>query len=172
MDGETIFAILIGAALACFSLVMVGYSFFRGDGSTKSTLPPSQSPGEEEAEAPGVSLESIYDSIDTLELEYQLGNVSEGQYREQLRAYRMEAANIIRGQLDSGEAPPELLLERAIIEARTELRTGEAPGEWRSCPECDAPLPMVIVPCPHCGGSGASAEAAGPAAGSETALQQ
>ena len=37
MDGETIFAILVGAALACFSLVMVGYSFFRGTGSSTSS---------------------------------------------------------------------------------------------------------------------------------------
>ena len=85
MDGETIFAILVGVALALFSLVMVAYSFFEA---------PRQAPGRRQAstqaashEDDGVGLDSIYDSIDTLELEYQLGNLPEEQYREQLQLH-------------------------------------------------------------------------------------
>ena len=77
MDGGTIFAILVGLALAVFSLVMVAYSFFRG-----SSANPGQAQSSPVSVAVGddnVGLDSIYDSIDTLELEYQLGNLPEEQ---------------------------------------------------------------------------------------------
>ena len=161
MDGETIFAILVGVALALFSLVMVTHSFFRGSSTSpgqrqsSSTTPPV---GDD-----SVGLDSIYDSIDTLELEYQLGNLPEDQYREQLRAYRLEAAAAIKAQLEQGAATQELLLEQEVIAARTEIRSAQTsdggvsgPAEgWRACPQCDAPVPAALDmsggPCPHCG---------------------
>ena len=162
MDGETIFAILVGLALAVFSLVMVSYSFFRGSSTSSGQAQSSLSPP---ASDDNVGLDSIYDSIDTLELEYQLGNLPEDQYREQLQAYRLEAAAAIKSQLEQGTAPPELLLEQEVIAARAELRSAE-PGEgtrpepvegWQACPQCDAPIPAALVQsvgvCPHCGAS-------------------
>ena len=118
----------------------------------------------------GVGLDSIYDSIDTLELEYQLGNLPEDQYRQQLQAYRLEAAATIKSQLEQGAAPPELLLEQEVIAARAELRSAESaegtrpepvgpePVEgWQACPQCDAPIPAApgqsVDSCPHCGAS-------------------
>lgn len=153
MDGETIFAILVGVALALFSLVMVSYSFFRGpsasSGQAQSSL--TLSPASDD----GVSLDSIYDSIDTLELEYQLGNLPEEQYREQLQAYRLEAAAAIRAQLEQGSAPPELLLEQEVIAARAEIHSAQPAEEWQPCPQCDAPIPAALGlssgACPHCG---------------------
>ena len=162
MDGETIFAILVGAALAVFSLVIVSYSFFRG---------PATSPGQRQSSLPppvgddSVGLDAIYDSIDTLELEYQLGNLPEDQYREQLQAYRLEAAAAIKRQLEQGAAPPELLLEQEVIASRAEIRSAQTsdggvsgPAEgWRACPQCDAPVPAALDmsggSCPHCGSS-------------------
>ena len=156
--------------MACFSLVMVGYSFFRGDGSSMSTVVPDDISDSEEPDVVGIGLESIYDSIETLELEHQLGNVPGDQYREQLRIYRLEAAAIIRSQLESGQAPPELLLEREVIAARTAGVRLEGTEEWRSCPQCDAPVPLDEAPCPHCG---ALARGTGEGAvRSETALRQ
>ncbi len=155
MEGQAIFAILVGAALAVFSLIMVGYPFFRGNapdfGEPPTARPPEPSSAPEADDA-GVaaSLESVYDSIDTLELEYQLGNVPESQYREQLQAYRLEAAAAVKAQLESGAAPPELVLEREVLEARAGIRSA-----WQSCPQCDAPVPAYLAlsrgPCPHCG---------------------
>ena len=147
MDGETIFAILVGAALGCFSLVMVAYAFFRGNVDQEAQ--PAPSPGQESGE---LSLESIYDSIGTLELEYQLGNVLEEQYRQQLQAYRMQLAAAVKEELDRGAASPELLLEQEVMQARS-----RASGAWRSCPQCDAPVPDRQraggdpAVCPHCG---------------------
>ncbi len=161
MDGETIFAILVGLALAVFSLLMVSYSFFRG--SSTSSAQAQSSLAAPPASDDNVGLDSIYDSIDTLELEYQLGNLPEEQYREQLRGYRLEAAAAIKSQLEQGAAPPELLLEQEVIAARAELRSVESaegtrpePVEgWQACPQCDAPIPAALGlsngVCPHCG---------------------
>ena len=161
MDGETIFAILVAGALAVFSLVMVSYSFFRD--SSASSVQAQSSPESVSASDDGVGLDSIYDSIDTLELEYQLGNLPEEQYRDQLQAYRLEAAAAIKSQLEQGAAPPELLLEQEVIAARAELRSAEPadgtrpePVEgWQACPQCDAPIPAALGQsggvCPHCG---------------------
>lgn len=183
MDGETIFAILVGLALAVFSLVMVAYAFFRGSltspGQTRSSSAPA--PGSDD----GVGLDSIYDSIDTLELEYQLGNLPESQYREQLQAYRLEAATVIKSQLEQGSAPPELALEQEVMAARAEARStgaphgadsGAAPG-WRPCPQCDAPVPPAPGPsngaCPHCGApAGGTGGNPTDSTGSEQARQQ
>ena len=176
MDGETIFAILVGVALAIFSLVMVSYSFFRGSSHHQMRNGSGQEPSSPAAPAgdDGVGLDSIYDSIDTLELEYQLGNLPEDQYRQQLQAYRLEAAAVIKAQLEQGAAPPELLLEQEVIAAREEIRSAHPPfnsppeggmeevAEWRACPQCDAPIPAALGlsptsdewrACPHCGAS-------------------
>ncbi len=160
MDGQTIFAILVGAALACFSLVMVGYAFFRGDSHGDETAAPLQP-----AVGVGVGMGAIYDSIDTLELDYQLGNVPEDQYRDQLQGYRLQAAEAVKSLLEGGDAPPELLLEQEVLAARSSLAHSgaplhtpiepvESPGpveEWTACRQCDAPIPPGDTPCPHCG---------------------
>ena len=146
MDGQTTFAVLVGIALACFSLVMVGYSFFRGNESKpESSLQDSGNSDE------GVGLDAIYDSIDTLELDHQLGNVPDQQYREQMRAYRLQAASIIQRQIEAGNAAPEILLEHEVLAARNHVRSA-----WKPCPQCDAPLPepgdgSTDSTCPHCG---------------------
>jgi len=112
-----------------------------------------------------VGLDSIYDSIDTLELEYQLGNLPEGQYREQLQAYRLDAAAVIKSPLEQGAAPPELLLEQEVLAARAELHSAEPAQEprpepaagWQPRPKCDAPIPAALGQsdgsCPNCGTS-------------------
>lgn len=163
MEAQTVFAILVGAALACFSLVMVGYSFFRGNEARE--IPPVASgrpltgSGDDE-----VGVDAILDSINTLDLEYQLGNVTDDQYREQMASYRMQVALAVKAQLEGGDASPELLLEQEILEARARGADG-----WRSCPRCDAPLPVAppfssgkglsgdgnapLALCPHCNAS-------------------
>ena len=152
MDGQTIFAVLIGVALACFSLVMVGYAFFRGNGTTLAGADAVDAPADD-----GLGLDSILDSIDTLELEYQLGNVPEPQYQELLQSYRLQAAQAIKQLLERGIAPPELLLEQEVLAARSAIHPNDGSREWSPCPQCDAPLPRSATgpadgsACPHCG---------------------
>ena len=150
MEAQTVFAILVGAALACFSLVMVGYSFFRGNEARDippvASARPSTGSGDDE-----VGVDSILDAINTLDLEYQLGNVTDDQYREQMASYRIQVAVAVKAQLEGGDASPELLLEQEILEARARGADG-----WQSCPRCDAPLPVTtdgdapLAFCPHC----------------------
>ena len=153
MDAQTVFAILVGAALACFSLVMVGYSFFRGNEAREiepvASTRPSTDSGDDD-----VGVDAIIDSINTLDLEYQLGNVTDDQYREQMASYRMQVALAVKAELEGGNASPELLLEQEILVARA-----NGADTWRPCPQCDAPLPAAVdgdAPldfCPHCSAS-------------------
>ena len=72
-------------------------------------------------------LESVYQAIRTLQLEHQLGRVPDGSYEDQLDAYRLEAAEILRSQAlaqdangdssVSGESE-EAALEREILLAK------------------------------------------------------
>ena len=146
MEGQTIFAIIVGVALACFSLVMVGYSFFRNRDAQSAVI--TSVPGSLDGR---VGVDAILDSIDTLELEHQLGNIPEEQYVQQMDALRLEVAVEVRDLLDSGVAPPELVLEREVQRARF-----LAVDSWLSCPQCDAPLPVSLdgdlrgAACPHC----------------------
>ena len=148
MEAQTVFAILVGVALACFSLFMVGYSFFRGN-EAREIPPVAPTPEDDE-----VGVDAILDSINTLDLEYQLGNVTDDQYREQMTSYRMQVAVAVKAQLERGDASPELLLEQEILEARA-----RGADRWRSCPQCDAPLPLItdgdapLAFCPHCNAS-------------------
>lgn len=166
MDGEAVIAILLGAALAIFSLVIAGYpimrdAFFRPaeraeDGDDASSTP--------DAPVAGVGAESIYDAIETLELDYQLGNLPEAEYRRQLQAYRVEAAEVIRAQLEWGPdagpdtkdaadaAGPESRLEREVTALRRPNASESLPSATAACPECDAPIPAGLRgPCPGCG---------------------
>ncbi len=149
MDAQTIFAILVGSALACFSLVMVGYSFLRNREPQRELASTAKLPDQN-----GVGIDSLFDSIDTLDLEYQLENVPEEDYLQQLHSYRQQIAVLIKEQLENGDAPPELLLEREVLRARA-----GGMKVWRSCPQCDAPLTLNAASkpdgatCPHCSAS-------------------
>ena len=155
MDGETVFAVLLGAALAVFSLVMAGYpvlrdAFFRparrGDGDG-GLAEPGDDDGGLNAPMGGVGLESIYDSIDTLELEYQLGNLPEPEYRRQLQAYRLEAAAVVKAQLERGDGP----FGQCVAPCGGALAAG-GNAAMAACPQCDAPIPAAHSgACPGCG---------------------
>ena len=101
-------------------------------------------------------------AIETLELDYQLGNLPEAEYRRQLQAYRVEAAEVIRAQLegmppdagdDADAAGPESRLEREVMALRRPDASESLPSEsTAACPECDAPIPAGLRgPCPGCG---------------------
>ena len=75
-------------------------------------------------------LESVYQAIRTLQLEHQLGRVPDSSYEDQLDAYRIEAAEILRsralaqdvdqasgvsGETEEAALEQEILLARALI---------------------------------------------------------
>ncbi len=136
-------ALVVGALLAAFSIAIVVYPFLR------SRL--RHGAGDDEAAAEHTAeLGNTYDRIRTLQLEYQLGQVPEHLYREQLREYRLQAAETLRRQAEKQDASPDQLLEQEILAARAGLRSehGCAP---EACPNRSSLPSSGLKVCPECG---------------------
>ena len=118
--------LLIGAALAVLSIGILAYPFLR------VRLRPQGEDSVDGASGDVPSLESIYQEISTLRLEYQLGKVPEDVYQELLRAYRLQAAAALQQQ---AQACPELG-RRAGESAILHQPSGE---DFRADGEGDAP---------------------------------
>ena len=77
-----------------------------------------------------VKLDAVYAAIETLMLDYQLGNISQELYQVQLSDYRLQAAEFLRqrDQYESGR--PDSLLEQEILAARLAMvQTDESPRD-------------------------------------------
>ena len=85
-------AILIGGILGLFSIAVLLYPFLKATRTGWETKPSKNS------DQPPQELESVYQAIRTLQLEHQLGRIPDSSYQEQLNAYRLEAAEILRSQ--------------------------------------------------------------------------
>ncbi|PKB71679.1 MAG: hypothetical protein BZY87_04195 [SAR202 cluster bacterium Io17-Chloro-G6] len=143
MDAGTALAIFFGTVLALFSIFVVGYSLVRGNRSEpdahENTLPESDEP----------ALGDIFDAIRTLELEHQLGRMPQEEFEEQFQTYRVQAATVLRDQLEAGRGDPAWVLEHQILLARDAQES--ASGRAIACPDCSAAVPESAVNCPHCG---------------------
>ena len=150
MDAETVVSLIFGVALGAFSLLVVGYAFLRPRGGVADKTAPVPTNGAAESGSnDSPPLDSVMEAIGTLELEYQLGNLPESQFREQLQAYRIEAAVALRDLVESGRADPAWLLEQEVMEARSALRQ-EAVSPL-VCPGCAAEMAAGVADCPECG---------------------
>ncbi len=129
-------AIIIGAVLCLLSIAVLLYPFFkaRRAGSVAGTL---ENAGLESDGGSPQELGSVYQAIRTLQLEHQLGRVPDSSYEEQLDAYRIEAAEILRSlalkkdvHLDPGvsEESEEAALEREILLARARIAPAPIPA--------------------------------------------
>ena len=134
-------AIIIGAVLSLFSIAVLLYPFFKAPraGTMAATL---KNDGLENGGESPQELESVYQAIRTLQLEHQLGRVPDGSYEDQLDAYRIEAAEILRNRAlarapgkDANRDPgvsgesEEAALEREILLARVMITTGPVAQE-------------------------------------------
>ena len=168
-------ALILGTILALLSIAVAVFPFVQRRrfglaeeaGAPRETRETRETPGqgdqgglpETEADTPG--LESIYDAIQTLQLERELGNIPEGLYREQLNGYRLQAAVALREQtrsqvlasgptIDAGQPfSADWALEEEIRVARAGLR--REIGDAVRCPNCAAPVPAGAELCPECG---------------------
>lgn len=146
MDADTFIAISFGAVLAVFSFSVVCYTFIRGQ---QIQLAGDTAPIEADDETDGQALADIFDAINTLDLEYQLGRLPQEQFQEQFQAYRMQAATVLRDQLEAGRGDPAWVLEQEILLARG-LQDG-SDGRLIACPDCSAAVLESASNCPHCG---------------------
>ena len=129
-------AIIIGAVLCLLSIGVLLYPFLKGPRAGSMAVP-LENPGlENHGESPQ-ELGSVYQAIRTLQLEHQLGRIPDSSYEEQLDAYRIEAAEILRslalkkdGDLDPGvsEESEEAALEREILLARALIAPAPIPA--------------------------------------------
>ncbi len=128
-------AIIIGAVLSLLCIAVLFYPFFKAQrgGLVAGTL---ENAGlENDGESPQ-ELESVYQAIRTLQLEHQLGRVPDSSYQDQLDAYRLEAAEILRSRAlakdasrDGGASAEseEATLEREILLARALIAPAQIP---------------------------------------------
>lgn len=142
MEAETVISISFGAILAVFSFAVVGYSFVRD----RQTLSVDNAPA---LESEDQALADIFDAINTLDLEFQLGRLPQEQFQEQFQAYRIQAANALRDQLEAGRGDPAWVLEQEILLARNAQESSD--GSIVACPDCSAAVLENAANCPHCG---------------------
>ena len=108
--------LLVAAALVALSIGVLLYPFLR------VRFLPEAGDGQQDSAPVMDEVEDVLDAIRTLQLEFQLGNVPEGQYREELQNYRMQAAAKLRDQMESQTQDPDLELEQDVLMARLGVR--------------------------------------------------
>lgn len=142
MDAETVISIFFGAVLAVFSFAVVGYAFIHGRQSKSDGVDVPPESGDQ-------ALVDIFDAITTLDLEYQLGRMPQEEFQAQFQGYRMQAASVLRDQLEAGRGDPAWVLEQEILLARGAQENYD--GRTIACPDCSAAVLGGTPACPHCG---------------------
>jgi hypothetical protein len=139
-------AIIIGTLLTVLSILVVVYPFFR---TRWPGLDDTGAAGGAYGNAPDtLDLDAIYDSIRTLQLEHQLGNIPEGLYQEQLRGYRLQAAAALRDQAALEARDEDWTLEEEVRVARAGLH--RLNGATARCPNCGTPVVAGADQCGEC----------------------
>ena len=128
-------AVLIAALLAVFVVAVIPYPFMKGRLRSRSA-PVSDS----SVDAGRGGREQIYESIRTLQLEYELGSIEEGEYKNRLRAYRLQAASALREQ-EEMESELDQALEEEIGVARATRRGERGSPEQREGPGDEGSIP-------------------------------
>ena len=130
-------AVVIALLLAALALGVVVYPFFRYRSRDRAGSGVEAPPGRE----------AIYEDMRMLDLEHDLGAVSEKEFQGRMRAYRLRAAADIRDQeLRQGE------LDRALEEEVLAQRAfqGNGPAGRGLCSRCGSPAPSSADLCADC----------------------
>ena len=148
---DAVMAIFIGALLALLSICVVVYPFLKPRAVFSQTTRPPDPNQETLEEGPG--LETIYEAIQTLQLEHQLGKIPLGLYREQLGAYRIQAALALRQQAELLSQDADWVLEQEVMLARASLVPSAlviSNGKTAPCPNCGVAIGVEFSQCPEC----------------------
>jgi DNA-directed RNA polymerase subunit RPC12/RpoP len=128
-------SLAIGIGLALFSLVVLAVPFLRGSPARRfqDTVSGLQK-----------RREAIYQEARVLQSDLALGHLSQEEYEERLREYRIQAAELLRQEDNSRELG--ISLEEEIRDLR------DAPKEEViECPNCGARVDEGVSECPECG---------------------
>ncbi len=128
-------ALVVGAALAVVAVVVVLLPFFRQRREAEAVVAVASA---SDAEGVRGQRESIYQALETLRLERELGQVDDAEYERQAGEYRRMAALLVREQErllaerpsrgERASDEPDTSndqLEREVAEARERLRRME-----------------------------------------------
>ena len=144
-----VIVMLIGAVLAIFSVAVLAYPLMKSRSRGQPEIP------EIGGEVGFPELDSIYESIRTLRLEFELGKVEENLYRQQMSEYRLLAAAALRRR-EERQADAAHLLEQEVLIARATLASGDGNSDGNSngssdrCPSCGVGLDHKSAECPQC----------------------
>ena len=118
-------AVLISALLAIAVVIVVLYPFIRARLSSNSLTDTEQ-----DVVLPSDMKQTIYEEIETLRLEHELGRVDGGEYKQRLDAYRIRAAQSLR-DVEILESDLDQSLEKEIQTARERMNNGALPREGK-----------------------------------------
>lgn len=130
-------SLAIGIGLALFSLMVLAVPFLRVSTSRRVQDPVRELQKRREA---------IYQEARVLQSDLALGHLSQEEYVERLREYRIQAAELLRQEDNSRE------LDSSLEEEIRGLR--DVPGpveEVVTCPNCGARVDEGVGECPECG---------------------
>ncbi len=134
-------AYIIGFIIAAVSVALVATPFFRQRGKSKE---PEVLTARVEAQD---KRRRIYQEMDTIQLDYDMGNIDEAQYQQQIQSYRLEAASLIREQQKHGQKITGTALEEEIKAFRSARASGKP---LDTCPNCGFITSQGEKLCPLC----------------------
>lgn len=80
-------------------------------------------------------MESLVEDMRILQLDYQSGNIPDGLYEEQLRAYRLRAASHLRQRAEDQSMDADKDLEQEVLMARLASQTQDLMEATESAPD-------------------------------------
>ena len=115
------------ALLVMFAIAIIAIPFLRAPKKTDTFRP-------QHAKSLRSQRESIYQALETLRLERELGQVDVHEYQRQLREYRYQAALALQQEelVGSDQEQLEDLLEKEILAVRAKLQERDAPRDGDS----------------------------------------
>ncbi|MBI4197934.1 MAG: hypothetical protein HY533_02350 [Chloroflexi bacterium] len=132
---------LVGALLAAAVLAIVALPFLR-----RRNLP-KESP--DAVEALEARRQAIYREAQVLYNDWTVGQVTDQEYQERLRAHRIRAALLLREEEQMLEI--EERLEEEVLALRGNTPLDVAAGDDHECPNCSQLLAEGASECPACG---------------------
>ena len=138
---------VIGLIVAAICVALVAAPFYQ---RCRKSQEPEVMPSSLEAQD---KRRRIYQEMDTVQMDYDMGNIDKTQYEQQMQTYRLEAASIIRVQQKHGQKDVGVALEDEVKAYRT-ARTSGKPID--SCPNCGFITSHGEKVCPLCNQSLAS----------------
>ena len=122
-------AFLLAAVLIALSAGVLVYPFLKRRG-TETAGALMEHAGTEDRE-----LESLVEDMRILQLDHQSGSIPDGLYEEQLRAYRLRGASLLRQQAEDRSTEADKNLEQEILMVRLASQSQDLEEATESAPD-------------------------------------